>query len=124
MNLAIDVLVNEVKVASKRSWMSEYSDSRYPAVLVYDVEAKIFLDQIAYQPGPISIVRGKSVGGTYNIPEEFRLEFHLTLDPAAEQLTSGNDNPDFKGAYWNILQGTYLMRRDFEIQNCLLTHSE
>ena len=47
MNLDVDVLVNGVKVASKRSWMSEASDDRYPAILVYDVEAKIFLDQIA-----------------------------------------------------------------------------
>ena len=108
MNLDVDVLVNGVKVASKRSWMSEASDDRYPAILVYDVEAKIFFDQIAYQSGPISIERGVEVGGTYSIPEEFRLEFHLTLDPATDQQTSGDDSD---GTYLNVLKGAHSMTR-------------
>ena len=88
--------------------MSEASDDRYPAILVYDVETKIFLDQIAYQPGPISIERGVEVGGTYSIPEEFRLEFHLTLDPATDQQTSGDDSDS---TYLNVLKGAHSMTR-------------
>ena len=111
MNLEIDVLVNQKKIASKRSWMSEPLDYRYPAILIYDVKGKSFLDQISYRPGPIPIVRGKSVGDTYSIPKEFRLEFHLTLDPSSAQLTSGSD---YKGEHWNILQGGYLNISDFK----------
>ena len=105
MNLDIDVLVNKQKVASKRSWMAV--DYRYPTVLVYDVDAKIFFDQIAYQPGLVQITRGNEVNGTHDIPEEFRLEFHLTLDPTAEQRISGSEG--FHGINWNILKGTYSM---------------
>ena len=103
MNLEIDVLVNQRKVASKRSWMSEPLDYRYPAILVYDVKGKSFLDQIAYRPGPIAIEKGNKVGGSYNIPKEFRLDFHLTLDAAAAQPTSGCTT----GCDWNILRGAY-----------------
>ena len=117
MNLEIDVLVNQKKIASKRSWMSEPLDYRYPAILVYDVKEKSFLDQIAYRPGPIPIVRGKSVGDTYTIPKEFRLEFHLTLDPSSEQVTSGSD---YKGEHWNILQGGYLNISDFKFAKNLV----
>ena len=100
MNIDVDVLVNEQKVASKRSWMSYHLDYRYPAILVYDVKANIFLDQISYQPGPIQIAKKNQVNGTHNIPEEFRLEFHLTLDQVEEQ-------PAASDSYWNILQGMY-----------------
>ena len=111
MNLEVDVFVNEGKVASKRSWMSEPLAYNYPAILVYDVKAKKFSDQIVYRPGPIPIVKGNQVGRTYIIPEEFRLEFHLTLDPAAQQRTT-SEIPLRIGEtviYWNILKGVHSM---------------
>ena len=83
MNVDITVTVDEEKTASKRSWMAAHY--HYPTVLVYDIQSKRFFDQIAYKPGfPLS--SNNMVGGSaYNIPKEFRLEFHLTLAPTAMQ---------------------------------------
>ena len=83
MNLDINVTVNGGKIARTRSWMAV--DYRYPSVLVYDIETKRFHDQIAYNPGPFAITANNKINGTHNIPQEFRLEFHLKLEPTHNQ---------------------------------------
>ena len=83
MNVDITVTVNEEITASKRSWMAAHS--KYPTVLVYDIQSKKFFDQIAYKPG-FQLSTNNAIGGSsYNIPKEFRLQFYLTLAAPTSQ---------------------------------------